>query len=246
MDRLASDYISYVAEHRGLIVNIANRYIDECHGQIDLDDLIQEGFIGLMIAVDKFDPNKEIKFSTFAWQWIRQRIHRYVQDNRGPVRISNWAQDAGYLVRKAKRYFNTLGVECSIKDIAQFTGLSEKTVAFILELKKETPDEIVKPDSFSTSIDLDEIDRSMLLDKFLSCLSSIEKTVVRMMFGVGGDMISPENIAKILNLKTKSIWAIKCRAVRKLRDAAQYNPQTGDWEWLPPDTPHTSSKPLDK
>src|SRR6266496_3972151 len=120
----------FVQANQGLVYKVARRY--QGYG-LDLEDLVQEGNLGLMRAVDKFDPQRGYKFSTMAWWWIQQAITRAIQDTGRTIRLPVHLQEAMRRVNKAEVHLAaSLDRQPTDKELAEATGF---TVTRIQELR---------------------------------------------------------------------------------------------------------------
>ncbi len=214
-----------------LVVSIAKRYVGK--GMFFLD-LIQEGNLGLMKAVDKFDYNRGYKFSTYATWWIRQAITRAIADQARTIRIPvHMVETIHKVSRYSRQMLQELGREATADEIGEKMGMSAEKVREIMKIAQdpvslETPigeeedshlgdfipdeDTPAPSDAAATTI-LREV-----IEKELHTLTPREEHVIKLRFGLyDGRTRTLEEVGKEFDITRERIRQIEAKALRKLR-----------------------------
>ncbi|MBE3578967.1 MAG: sigma-70 family RNA polymerase sigma factor [Caldanaerobacter subterraneus] len=230
-DKKARDEI--VEKNIGLVVSIAANF-SKAYG-VELDDLIQEGFIGLLAAIEGFDHTKGYRFSTYAVFYIKQKIQRYIWGRSRTMHLPVKTYQKLNQVLSAQLKLEQVKGEAFPEEIAEETGMKTEEVVNLLSLKNPAVslNQQLYEDDNTELIDVildgqseNEIDRSYSLEELrkilkecLKALPEKERSVLEMRYGLNGTPMTLKQIAEILNISKQRAGQIEKRALQRLRNS---------------------------
>jgi RNA polymerase primary sigma factor len=224
-----------VRAHLPLVVAIAKKY--RRNGAMDLLDLIQEGNMGLMHAIEKFDHRRGVKVSTYAVWWIRQSIARAIAEQSRTIRIPvHMTEIAARVLRDRRKLYQEKGREPAAAEIATRTGIAIARIEQVLSMVQQPTsldlpigedgdatlgDLIAAPDVIDPHAAAESSDLKDVVLEAISGLTPREERILRMRFGIGGmDEHTLEEVGQIFGVTRERIRQIEARALMKLREAS--------------------------
>lgn len=221
-----------------LVISIAKLYKNTV--SFSLLDLIQEGNIGLSIAVDKYDPNRGVRFSTCAAWYIKQAISRAVENKNKSIRVPSYVQE---ILNKIKKVERQLAIqyerEPTAEEVAQHLNLSEENILKIQKYNSDIysldipvgndeesslGDLIIDKNNLNPEQFLELEIKKEIIDQALSSLTPREKEIIQYRYGlIDGKVYTLEQIGKKFNLTKERIRQIEDGALRKLRNPLRAN-----------------------
>ena len=226
-DKMARDTL--VKENIGLIWSIVRRFLNR---GVEKEDLFQIGSIGLMKAIDKFDPNYQVQFSTYAVPMISGEIKRYLRDD-GMIKVSRMLKEISMKASmEREKWIRRVGREPQLEELAKMTGVEPEELVLAMEALTEVESlsqtiydgdgtQIQLEDRLSDKKDeQEELMNRMLLSQLLEMLSSEEKQIIRMRYF---EEKTQTQIARELGMSQVQVSRAEKKILKKMKENSEYH-----------------------
>ena len=212
-----------------LVMSIAKKY---SYSNIPFMDLVQEGTMGLIKAIDRYEIDKGVKLSTYATWWIRQAVTRFISNTSRTIRLPVYICDMIYLVKRATReYINQNGNEPDLETVSKLTDIPIATLRLLelynidtISLDKTIGDDdssIMDSTKDESNLNPEEYNHQIELEEFvldvLKILSEREQQIIKMRFGIQCEEKTLEEIGNMFEVSRERIRQIEVRAIKKIK-----------------------------